>query len=124
MSARISDEDLRVLAELSKENEHARELLEKITKNATVIKKRDKLRRTVGLNSLVLLWHSFLRKVVRIRIVHPKNSDLSRRNISVLSPISLALFGRRENESVRVNIGGISKELKIIKVTNPSRLTQ
>lgn len=121
MNAKLSDEDLRILTELSSRDEKARELLDEITTKAAVVHKRNKLRRTVGLNSLVLLWHPLLRKIVSIRIVHPKQTDLSRRYISVLSPLSLAILGRSENETVRVNIGGISKELKIIKVKNASR---
>lgn len=81
---------------------------------------RDELlpKSTIRLNSVVLLWHSILRKTVNFRLVSPDHADLKNRNISVFSPIGMAIMGHSENDRIAVSIGGIGKELKIIKVLN------
>ena len=118
MKTKLFDDDLRLLNELSDKNECEKSLLEKLIKSAAVFKRTKLLRKTVRLNSIVFLWHSLLKKIVKLRIVLPKKADLRSRHISVLSPISLAILGRDEHDTVRVNIGGINKHLKILKVTN------
>jgi transcription elongation GreA/GreB family factor len=74
--------------------------------------------RIVKINSVVHVWHSLLKRIVKLRIVLPDLADLKLRNISVFAPISLALLGRQENEDVTISIGPLKKKLRIIKVTN------
>lgn len=119
MKTIISEADLVQLMDvLQSTSEHEAGGLKQLLCEATPAKEAEVPPKTVRLNSLVVLWHSFLKKMVRLRIVLPDKADLSHRNISVLAPLSLAILGHRENDCVTVNIGGISKQLKIIKVSN------
>lgn len=118
MSKIISDVDYHVLQQTAGSSPDNNRFFKKIMQKLRVV--RDDLlpKSTVRLNSTVLLWHSFLKKTVRFRIVPPESADLKNKNISVFAPIGMAILGHRENDSVKVSIGGIEKELKIIKVIN------
>jgi transcription elongation GreA/GreB family factor len=74
--------------------------------------------KTVRLNSIVELWHSLLQKVVKFKIVMPRQANLSKKNLSVFSPIAMALLGHKENDIVFLEGQGVDKQLRIIKVTN------
>lgn len=73
---------------------------------------------TVRLNSVVELWHSVLKKVIKIKIVLPYQEKLNSSNMSFFSPISMALIGYGENDLITLRSPGIDKTLRIIKVTN------
>ena len=118
MKPKLSDADLRALNHAAQTHGCENELIADILKKAEVVDEKSLPEKTVRLNSIVLFWHSLLKKVVKLRIVLPSMADLQRRNISVFSPISMALLGHSENDSVKVTIGGLKKELKIIKVSN------
>lgn len=117
MKPLLSEADYLALDQMAKDQGN-NELLNNILQSSTVVPEKELPAKTVRINSLVMVWHSFLKKVVRFRIVHPKLADLRSRHISAFSPISLALLGRRENENVQIIIGGLKKQLKIIKVSN------
>ena len=114
MSAIISYTDFRVLKETIIRQQYNLTFFKKIMQKIVVV--RDELipKTTVKLNSIVLLWHSLLKKTVKFRIVSPDHVDLSLRNVSVFAPIASAIMGHKEKDLVRVSIGGIEKELKII----------
>ena len=92
--------------------------IDHLIKKAQVVPEGEIPVSTVRINSVVHVWHSFLKRIVKLRIVLPDLADLKVRNISVFAPISLALLGRQENEDVTVSIGPVKKKLRIIKVTN------
>lgn len=92
--------------------------LDKIARNGVITADEQLPGKAVRLNSIVYLWHSLLRKVVRIKLVPPAMADLASRNVSALSPLGQAVFGYNENDLLKVRIGGIKKELKIVKVLN------
>jgi len=116
MDSIISDADLRAIELAANQNKNHFHFFQKIFRKKKVVKNQDMPGHTVRLNSLVLVWHSILKKVVKIRIVLPKEEDMKLKNISVFAPISLALFGRRVNDSIHLRLPGIKKELRIIKV--------
>lgn len=116
MSPIISDADLRVIEEVTQQNSSDKKFLSQLLQKKKIVRDEEVSKKTIRLNSLVVLWHSILKKVVKFRIVLPTEADLKQRNLSVFAPISMAIFGSRENDSIRMNIGGMEKELKIIKV--------
>jgi regulator of nucleoside diphosphate kinase len=118
MHSIISDADLRAIKEVANRNSREINFLQKILQKSTIIKDKMLPKKTIRLNSLVLLWHSILKKAVKIRIVLPHKADLKKRNISVFAPISMAILGFKENDRINVRLGGIAKELRIIKVIN------
>jgi regulator of nucleoside diphosphate kinase len=118
MKPKLSDADLRAINHAAQSRSCESELITDILQRSEVVPEINLPEKTVRLNSIVLFWHSLLKKVVKLRIVLPSKADLQTRNISVFSPIRLALLGRSENDSIHVTIGGLKKELKIIKVSN------
>lgn len=118
MKTFISENDLVAIEKVTTKNKFGKYLFDSVKRKATIVRESELPKKAVRINSLVLLWHSLLKKVVELRIVLPHKEDLKRKNVSVFSPISMAIFGRCENEKVEVNIAGIRKELRIIKVSN------
>lgn len=118
MDSMISDEDYGLLKKTAMAADPQNKLLKKIVRSRKIVRVDFLPKKTVKLGSIVLLWHSFLKKAVRFRIVLPDEVDNGIRNISVFAPISVAVFGHQENDHIYVKIGGIKKELRIIKVTN------
>ena len=95
-----------------------KDLLEKMRRRSVLTIDSQMPQNTVRLNTVVYLWHSLLRRMVRFRLVLPQFSDLSVRLVSVFAPIGQAVFGRGESESVRMPFGGGHKELRLIRVIN------
>ncbi len=118
MESTISAADYRAIKNSAHKSRTDNNLFRKLIRKAKIIYGAGLSANTVQLNSLVILWHSILKKIVSIRIVLPQNADLHQRKISIFAPISMAVFGLRERASVRVQAGGVEKHLKIIKVIN------
>lgn len=115
----ISETDYKKLGQAVVEKQsHETTLLKKLLKKLHIVKDQDVSKKTIRLNSIVILWHSLLRKIVRFRIVLPHKADLKSRNISVLTPIGMALIGHKENDSLTVAVPGIEKEFTVLRVTN------
>jgi transcription elongation GreA/GreB family factor len=87
MSTLISDADYRVLQETISYNNNNRKYLKTLMSKIRVVREELIPKTTVKLNSMVLLWHSFLQKTVSIRIVPPDLADMAYKNISVFAPI-------------------------------------
>lgn len=117
MKPLISVADYRILHEQAS-RPFDRRILERLGRKATITPENELPKKAVRLNSIVYLWHSLLRRIVKIRLVAPALSDLASRNVSALSPLGQAVFGYSENDRLKVNIGGISKELMIVRVLN------
>lgn len=118
MSSIISDADLRAMEKGAHQNKGDQKHFDWIKRTARIVRNPRLLKRVVRLNSLVLLWHSVLKRTVKFRIVLPHKADLKSRSLSVFAPISMAVIGKMENDTVRMRIGGIDKELKVLKVIN------
>jgi transcription elongation GreA/GreB family factor len=122
----ISDDDFIALQKAAQTVPISREspagtFLKRVLSQAKRVPAEELPPRTVRINSVVQVWHSLLRKMVKLRIVLPDLADLKVRNISVFAPISLALLGRQENDDVTISIGPLKKKLRIIKVINETR---
>lgn len=115
----ISETDFNELGQLLvKEKTPETKFLKDLLKRLKIVKDSALLLKTIRLNSIVILWNSLLKKIVKFRIVSPLKADLKSGNISVLSPIGLALIGRKENDDLILNAPGLEKRFKVIKVTN------
>lgn len=101
-----------------KRKNHEAKFLKILLKRLKIIKEKDISRKTIRLNSLVVFWNSFLKRIVRLRIVSPDKEDLKARHVSVLSPISMAIMGYKEKDNLIVSIPGVEKKLRILRVIN------
>jgi regulator of nucleoside diphosphate kinase len=75
-----------------------KELLEQL-KNAVEVNEEDFPTNVVRLNSVVTLQTTYGRKD-NLELVLPNEADLSKRKLSVLSPMGAALFGYEEGRNV------------------------
>jgi regulator of nucleoside diphosphate kinase len=92
--------------------------LKQLLMKLRIVKETEVTAKTVRLNSFVWVWNSLLEKIVKLQIVLPGKEDLKKMHVSVLAPISLALLGYKENDTLTISTEGLVKQLKIIKVTN------
>lgn len=115
----ISEKDYKQLSlALKKKKTYYQNFLKSLMLRLQKVKDFEVNIKTVRLNSIVELWHSLLQKVVKIKIVMPAQANLRKRNISVFSPIAMALLGYKENDTVLLEGQGVNKEMKILKVIN------
>lgn len=115
----ISETDFQKLDEvLEKKQSNYKKFLKSLMNKFRKVNEHEISRKTVRLNSVVELWHSVFKKVIKIKIVLPSQENLNTRNISFFSPISMALIGYTENDLITLKSAGINKYLRIIKVTN------
>lgn len=119
MKAIISKNELRTLQTVlsGKSKRYAAEL-KRWMANLIPVNEKEIGLKTVRLNSFVEIWHSVLKKVLRFRIVLPSKADFASKALSVFSPISLALIGRSENDIVEVDVAGMKKRYRILRVVN------
>ena len=115
----ISENDYQELEKIiKKEKTRETPILIKYLRKLRIVAEREISRKTVRVNSLVHVWHSQLKKIIKIRIVWPHKADFNFKSVSVFAPISMALLGRKENDNLSVVTSGITKEFRIIKVIN------
>lgn len=115
----ISEMDHNELGQLIvKRTNHETKFLKILLRRLKIIKEKDISKKTIRLNSLVVFWNSFLKKIIRLRIVSPDKEDLNTRQVSVLSPISMALMGYKEKDNLLVPIPGVERKLRILRVIN------
>lgn len=119
MQAIISIRDYKALVKaLVKQGFKERNFIKGILRKFRLVKEKDMSKKTVRLNSIVEVWNSILKKIMKIRIVLPSLANLKEGYVSIFSPISLALIGRQENDTIEMNSPGLKKELMILKVIN------
>lgn len=118
MTSIMSDSDFRAMENVAQQNKTYYKHFNWIRRTVKIVRHPKLLKNAIQLNSLVLLWHSVLKKTVKFRIVLPDKADLQQRKLSVFSPISMAVIGKMENDFIKVRIDGMEKELKVIRVIN------
>ncbi|MBP7808446.1 MAG: GreA/GreB family elongation factor [Bacteroidia bacterium] len=115
----ISENDFNAINEvLIKQKQKEGNFFRGLLKKFKLVKEKEVSDKTVRLNSVVEVWHSLLKKIIKIRIVLPTKENIKQKYVSVFSPISMALIGYKENDTVEINMPGLKKHFKIIKVTN------
>lgn len=119
MTPIISEADVQKLDEVvQKKQSHYKKFLIGLMNRFKKVKEHEIPKKTVRLNSVVELWHSVFKRVIKIKIVLPAQENLNTKRISFFSPISMALIGYTENDLITMKSIGMNKYLRIIKVTN------
>ena len=97
------------------EKKSHRKLYEEL-KTAVIIKEEDFPKNIVRLNSIVTIQTSFGRKD-GMHLVLPSEGDLSKRKLSIMSPMGAALIGYLEGDKVPWNLPMGSEDILIEKVS-------
>lgn len=117
----ITDHD--ILRELIKRTSTAqrtkeiKQLTQELDK--AIVLTEDKLdTRVVRLNSIVEVVNIELGKKVSIKIVLPNEANLKENKVSVFAPLSVALIGFKENDTIEWDMPSGKSNLKILRVNN------
>ena len=71
----------------------------------------------VTMNSTVVLEEQPAGRRMTVTLVYPKDSDLERSRVSVLSPVGRALIGARVGETIRVALpDNVPRELHVVEM--------
>lgn len=119
MKPTISETDFQTLRDLiiKQPNSIGKSLGEEITQ-ALVVEEKEMDSRTVRLNSYVDILDMTTKKNIRMQIVLPDFADLKERRISVFAPISVALLGFKERDTISWKMREVETQYKIVKVLN------
>ncbi len=98
------------------EKKSHRKLYEEL-KTAHIVKEEDLPKDVVRLNSIVTIQTSFGRKD-GMQLVLPNEGDLSKRKLSIMSPMGSALLGYLEGDTVPWNLPMGTENILIEKVIN------
>lgn len=119
MKPTISETDLKTLRELiiNQPNGLGKRLGEEITQ-AVIVEEKEMDERTIRLNSFIEVRDIATKKNIKMQIVLPDCADLKDRRISVFAPISVALIGFRESDTICWKMPGGETHFEIVKVIN------
>lgn len=120
----VTDEEHKIFKKLI-ENSHTVDPIEKLShrklyeelKTATIVSEKEFPEKVVKLNSIVTIQTSFGRKD-NMQLVLPNEGDLSKRKLSIMSPMGAALIGYTEGDKVPWNLPKGSEDILIEKVVN------
>lgn len=115
----ISASDFKRLGELlaSQSNREGRSLGHEMM-NASVVADNEICEKTIRLNSYVEVEDVFSKKLLKVTIVLPDVVDLKQCRISVFAPLSVALLGYKEGDTIRWEMPAGDTVFKILKVKN------
>lgn len=116
----ISDVDYFKLVRLVQQtqNNESKHLLSEELQRAVVVKPDAFPVHAIGINSLVTVVDMNTHVERTFRLVMPSQADISKRMISVLSPMGTALIGFRKGEYVSWQMPGGLKHFQITEVVN------
>lgn len=86
-------------------------------KTATIVDEIEFPKNIVRLNSIVTIETSFGKKD-GMQLVLPSEGDLSKRKLSIMTPMGAALIGYSEGDKVVWSLPRGEEVIKIVKVTN------
>lgn len=114
----ITKNDHEKLVELLKDkpykDEHDRALIAELNR-AEIVEPQNIPSDVITMNSLVVFSDETITQL-EYWLVFPKDSDLVKRKISVLSPIGCALLGYRTGDTISVQTPKGEKKLKVEKI--------
>jgi regulator of nucleoside diphosphate kinase len=115
----ISASDFKRLGELlaSQGNREGRSLGHEMM-NAAVVEDHEIGNKTIRLNSYVEVEDVNLKKILKVTIVLPDCIDLKKCRISVFAPLSVALLGFKEGDTIRWQMPAGETIFRILKVHN------
>ena len=70
----------------------------------------------VTINSVVKFTDLITNMDIQLKIVYPKNANINKKYVSILSPIGTALLGCKKGETVDWNIAGSKKRYLINEI--------
>lgn len=85
---------------------------------ANIVKDDELQNNVVSLNSTVEFMDETMSKPIQLKIVLPEDVDLSKRKISIMAPISIALIGFKESYKFDWEMPSGTRNLKIVRVIN------
>jgi transcription elongation factor GreA len=91
--------------------------LENNLARSTIVETEDLTDEMVVFGSTVTIEDTDTGEVTRYQLVGPFESDMSRNQISVTSPIGKALIRKKPGDEVRVNTPGGVREFEIVDIT-------
>ncbi|MGV3529775.1 MAG: GreA/GreB family elongation factor [Flavisolibacter sp.] len=94
------------------------EALEAELRKAVVAEADDMPADVVRLNALVTIRGENDEKAMQLRLVAPEKTDISQRQVSVLSPIGAALIGRGKGQTVGWKVPAGFRKFMIVDVMN------
>ena len=98
----------------------ADELAEEIGR-ARVLAKGEHPQHIVCMNSEVEFRDDTTGKIQKVTLVYPEEADISKRKISVLTPVGTALIGLRDGDSIIWETpNGESRQLTVLSVQEPT----
>ena len=122
----VSDTDMERLSHLVRDLRHSRfrdqaqvELLEKTLERADVAPSVRIPRIAVKMNSRFRVLDLGTGKKQVYTLVYPDDADVSSGRISVLAPVGIALLGRRQGDTIEVDVPGRIRRLRIERVLYP-----
>jgi regulator of nucleoside diphosphate kinase len=87
---------------------------------ARVLAESEDIRHLVGMNSEVEFRDDTTGKVQTMTLVYPEDADISRRRMSVLTPVGTALIGLRSGHSIAWETpSGERRRLTVLSVRQP-----
>lgn len=115
----ISEMDYKLLYELltSQKNNIGKNLGQEIT-SALIVKEEEMDKKIIRLHSYVEVQDIIHEKKIKLKIVLPDCVDLKNQQISVFSPLSVALIGYKENDLIPWTTPLGETSFKITKVVN------
>lgn len=99
------------------QNNSKKNLVEEVTKT-NHSEKKEMIKQTVRLNSIVEVRDISSKKDLKIQIVMPDFADSRERRISVFAPISKALMGFKETDTIHWKMPTGEISYQIMKVVN------
>jgi regulator of nucleoside diphosphate kinase len=83
---------------------------------AQIIESGEAPRSLVTMNSQVTYENTNSGEKHTVRLVYPRDADVSQNQISVLAPLGTALLGLREGQAIEWEMPGGTRRIKILKV--------
>ena len=122
----VSDTDIERLTRLVRDLRHSRfrdqaqvELLEQALENAELTSSARFPRNTIKMNSRFRVLDLGTGRKQVYTLVYPDDADVSSGSISVLAPLGIALLGRRQGNTIEVDVPSRIRRLRIERVLYP-----
>jgi regulator of nucleoside diphosphate kinase len=115
----LSVEDFRLLQNLVKTHGHSeRKMLGEEIMKAQVVEDHELKAGTVKMNSEVEVLDMSTGRKISFKLVLPDIADVKTRRISVFAPLSVAMLGYRENDTVTWRLPEGETKFRILRVKN------